>query len=170
MIKIFSTGMISLIAAIGKNNELGANNSLLWHLPADMARFRDTTRGHTVIMGRKTFESIGKALPNRRNIVITRNQDYKFENIEIANTLTEALDMVDRNEEVFVIGGAEIYKESIDTADKLYITHVDAEFKDADTFFPAIDSEKWKKTKSTFHAKDADNPYDMEFAEYERIV
>ncbi len=161
--------MISLIAAVGKNNELGANNSLLWHLPADMEHFRNTTRGHTVIMGRKTFESIGKALPNRRNIVITRNPDYKSEDIEIVNTPKEALDMVDGNEEVFVIGGREIYEQCMETANKLYITHVDADFKDSDAFFPTIDIAKWKKVKSAFHAKDADNPYDIEFAEYERI-
>jgi dihydrofolate reductase len=161
--------MISLIAAIGKNNELGANNALLWHLPADMAHFRDTTRGHTVIMGRKTFESIGKALPNRRNIVITRDKNIALPDIETFHSLGEVMSKTVFDTEVFVIGGAEIYKEFIDKTDKLYITHVDAEFKEADTFFPVIDSSKWQKIKSTFHVKDADNPYDMEFAEYERI-
>ncbi len=161
--------MISLIAAIGKNNELGGNNSLLWHLPSDMQHFRDTTRGHSVIMGRKTFESIGKALPNRKNIIITRNPEYKFENVEVSHTLKEALRLTDEKEEVFIIGGAEIYKESIENADKLYITHVNGEFKESDVFLPVIDITKWKKIKSTFRAKDAENPYDMEFAEYERI-
>lgn len=163
--------MISLIAAIGKNNELGKDNSLLWHLPADMQHFRDTTRGHTVIMGRKTFESIGKALPGRKNILITRNKNFRFPEVEVWNSLDALLSRMPlgTEEESFVIGGAEIYKELIDKADKLYITHVDGEFREADTFFPLIDLSKWQKLKSTFRTKDAENPYDMEFAEYERI-
>ena len=116
--------MISIIAAIGKNNELGKNNTLIWSMPADMKFFRDTTRGHTVIMGRKTFESIGKPLPNRKNIVITRDKNYKKDGIEIVNSLNEAINLTIPNEEVFVIGGGEIYKQAIEIADKLYITHI----------------------------------------------
>ena len=138
--------MISLIAAIGKNNELGKGNTLLWSMPADMKHFQETTRGHTVVMGRKTFESIGRPLPNRKNIVITRDENYSRQNIDIARSLEEALELakLEKNEEIFIIGGAEIYKQAILLADKLYITHIDAEDKNADVFFPKIDKREWR--------------------------
>lgn len=161
--------MISLIAAIGIHNELGASNDLLWHLPADMKHFRETTRGHTVVMGRKTFESIGQPLPNRRNIVITRRVDYTARNSEIVGSVDEAIQLINNDEEAFIIGGAEIYQQALESADKLYITHVDAEFPIADTFFPTIDPKIWHKTKSTTIDKDDTNQYNMEFAEYERV-
>src|ERR1035441_9494903 len=105
--------MISLIAAIGKNNELGKGNTLLWKMSADMEHFKKITTLHVVLMGRKTFESIGKPLPNRRNIVITRDANYKREGVEIAHSLSEALDIVGNNdEEIFIIGGGELYKQS----------------------------------------------------------
>lgn len=161
--------MISLIVAIGKNNELGKENKLLWSLPADMKHFKETTSGHTVIMGRKTFESIGKALPNRKNIVITRDTNFQSEGIEIAHSLEEALELFkNTDEEVFVIGGGEIYKQAIEKADKLYITHVEAEDKDADSFFPIIDKEIWQETKREDFKKDDKNPHDYSFVEYEQ--
>src|SRR3989338_1558698 len=117
--------ILSLIAAIGKNNELGKNNTLLFHLPADMKFFRDTTRGHAVIMGRKTFESLPGILPNRRNVIITRDQNYKKEGIEVVHSIEEAVNLFNNppagGEEVFIIGGAEIYKQAMPIADKLYI-------------------------------------------------
>ena len=158
---------LSLIAAIGKNNELGKNNSLLWNLPKDMEHFRETTRGHAVIMGRKTFESIGKPLPNRRNIIITRDTAYSHEDIEVVHSVSEALSLFGKSdEEVFVIGGAEIYIQAITKANKLYITSVDASFHDADTFFPFIDENVWKKVKSIKHPKDAIHSYNIEIQEY----
>lgn len=161
--------MFSLIAAIGKNNELGKDNTLLWNMPNDMKYFRETTRGHSVIMGRKTFESIGRPLPNRRNIVITRDMNYTKEGIEIVHSLDEALKIFEnKNEEVFIIGGAEIYKQAIEKIDKLYITEIDGEFPEADTFFPIIDKEIWKETKKENHTKDETNPYEYAFVIYER--
>jgi dihydrofolate reductase len=162
--------MISLIAAIGRNNELGKGNTLLWKLPADMEHFKKLTLVHTVIMGRKTFESIGHPLPNRRNIVITRDADYKKEGVDVAHSLSEALDMVGNdNEEVFIIGGAEIYKQTMPIADKLYITHIDAEDSGADSFFPEIIPVVWNEISHEEHEKDEKNPLDYVFSIYEKF-
>ena len=163
--------MISLIAAIGKNNELGKKNTLLWDLPADMKHFRETTRGHTVIMGQKTFESIGRPLPNRRNIVVTRDDNFKIEGIEISMSLEDTLaSFANSTEEVFVIGGGQIYKQSIEKADRLYITHVDMEDKEADTFFPEIIPIVWNEVKHEEHKKDSDNPFNYTFSIYEKFI
>lgn len=166
--------ILSVISAIGKNNELGLNNQLLWDLPRDMKHFREATSGHPVIMGRKTFESIGRPLPNRRNIIITRDVSYVHESVEVVHSLPEAIDIfkydvnpTPHGDEVFVIGGAEIYKQAIEHADRLYITHVSGEFE-ADAFFPTIDMNFWKKTKSEVYPADEQNMYGIEFAIYER--
>ena len=162
--------MISLIAAIGKNNELGKGNTLLWHMPADMKFFRETTSLHAVVMGRKTFESLGRPLPNRKNIVITRDVKYKKEGVEIVHSLSAALDLFrDQNEEIFVIGGAEIYKQTISIADKLYITHIEAEDKEADAFFPEIIPVVWNEVSHEEHKKDEENPFNYTFSVYEKI-
>lgn len=162
--------MISLIAAIGKNNELGKNNTLLWHLPADMKHFKDITTLHTVVMGRKTFESIGRPLPNRRNIVITRDVNYKKEGVEVVHSLSEVLDLFpDKKEELFIIGGAEIYKQAFPIADKLYITHIEAEDKEADAFFPEIVPIVFLETSREGYKKDDKNPYDYSFVVYNRF-
>ena len=158
--------MISIISAIGKNNEIGKKNGLLWNLPADMKHFREVTSEHTVIMGQKTFESIGRPLPNRRNIVITLDKNYLRHGVDIVYSPKELDALSDKKTENFIIGGGQIYKLFIDKADKLYITHVDAEFPDADTFFPEIDKNKWEKIKSEKHLKDDLNKYDLEFTEY----
>ena len=170
--------MISIIAAIGKNYELGKNNKLLWDLPADMNYFRETTKGHPVIMGRKTFESIGHPLPKRRNIVITRNPDYAKSGIEFAPSLEKALGIFKnrdesvrqaQDKEIFIIGGAEIYKQAINLADKLYITHVDELFTDADTFFPEIAPDVWKKISSEMHNPDPENKLAYTFSVYTKL-
>ncbi|MEI8270396.1 MAG: dihydrofolate reductase [bacterium] len=171
--------MISIIAAIGKNNELGKKNDLLWDLPIDMKHFRDTTRGHAVVMGQKTFESlardeqgnqVGRLLPNRRNIILTQDKTFKKEGAEIVYSIDETIDLLNKttenNEEVFVIGGGMIYKLFIDIANKLYITHVNESFPDAEIFFPIIDETKWEKTKSEKYLKDDLHKYDLEFVEY----
>ena len=171
--------ILSIIAAIGKNNELGKKNDLLWDLPRDMKHFRDTTRGHTVLMGQKTFESlatdengvqIGRLLPNRRNIILTKNTEFKKEGAEIVYSVDEAITLLKAttksDEEIFVIGGGMIYKLFIDLADKLYVTHVDTEFPDAEIFFPAILESKWQKTKSEKYPKNTENEYDIEITEY----
>ena len=164
--------MISIISAIGKNNEIGKKNELLWDLPADMKHFRETTSGHTVAMGQKTFESIGRPLPKRRNIVLTKDDSFNKEGLEIVHSLEEFDDLLKKTsspeEEIFIIGGGMIYKLFIDKADKLYITHVDASFPDADAFFPEIDENKWQEIKSEKHLSDALNLYDLEFTEYAR--
>jgi len=166
--------ILSIIVAIAKNNEIGKKNNLLWSLPADMKHFREITKGQTVIMGQKTFESIGRPLPNRRNIVLTQDKNFSSEGVEIVYSLDELFDLLkknsDENAENFIIGGGMIYKLFIDKADKLYITHVDAEFPDADTFFPEIEKEKWQKIKSEKYIKDDLNKYDLEFAEYIKKV
>lgn len=164
--------ILSIISAIGKNKEIGKANTLLWNLPADMKHFKDTTTGHPIIMGQKTFESIGKPLPNRRNIVLTKDENFKQENIEIVYSIEELMELLrkttNEQDECFIIGGGQIYKLFIDKADKLYITHVNAEFPDADTFFPAIDLNKWGKIGSESYPKDEQNAYDLEFAVYKR--
>lgn len=154
--------ILSLIAGIGKNNELGKDNQLLWNLPNDMKFFRETTSGHPVIMGRKTFESIGRPLPKRRNIIITRDATYMREGIEVVHSIDEALALfANTNEEIFVIGGAEIYKQSLPFADKLYITEVEKEF-DADAFFPAFDKTHW--IESSRDSRSADEQHEVPYA------
>jgi len=132
--------MISIIAAIGKNRELGKDNKLLWRIPEDMKRFKDLTSGQVVIMGRKTYESLPKKfrpLPNRINIVVTKNQNWKMPGCLISNSLDEAiLKAKEFNKEIFIIGGASIYNQGLKYADKLYLTLVDKEYPDADVFFP----------------------------------
>lgn len=161
--------ILSVIAAIGKNNELGKDNKLLWDLPADMRHFRETTSGHPVIMGRKTFESIGRALPKRRNVVITRDTNYTHEGIEVVHSLQEALNLFkDSSEEAFIIGGAEIYKQSLPFANRLYITRVESNF-DADAFFPEIGTE-WKETFQDSYAPDAEHAFPSSFIIYEKIT
>jgi dihydrofolate reductase len=131
--------MLSIIAVIGKNRELGKDNHLLWNLPGDLKRFRAITRGHPVIMGRKTFQSIGHPLPNRANFVITQDSLFKAEGITVVSSLDEAIEKAKLSpgaEEIFVIGGGSIYAQSINRADRLYLTVVDAAAPGADTFFP----------------------------------
>ncbi len=165
--------MISLIAAIGKNNELGKKNNLLWHLPADMKHFKDITALHAIIMGRKTFESIGKPLPNRKNIVITRDQNYLRHGVDVVHSLEEAIHSartpLAENEEIFVIGGAEIYKQTIPIADRLYITHIEAENRDADAFFPEIIPVVWNEISHEEHKTDEKNPFNYTFSIYEKF-
>jgi dihydrofolate reductase len=161
---------ISLIAAIGKNNELGKDNTLLWKLPADMQHFIKTTSGHPVIMGRKTFESIGRPLPNRKNIVITRDKTYLRDSVDVVHSLEEAINKADSaDEEIFVIGGAEIYKQSMSIANKLYITHINAEDKNADAFFPEIIPVVWNEISHEEHQPDEKNFVAYTFSTYEKI-
>lgn len=140
--------MISMIAAIGKNRELGRNNDLIWHLKEDMKFFRETTTGNTVIMGRKTFESLPHALPNRRNIVISQNANYVADGAEIVGSIEEAIEMT-KNDNVFIIGGGKIYSAFLEIADKLYLTEIDDECEEADTFFPNFNKEEYTAEKLT---------------------
>lgn len=164
--------ILSIISAIGKNNEIGKSNALLWDLPADMKHFRETTKGHTVIMGQKTFESIGRPLPNRRNIILTKDANFSSDGIEIVYGVEELMELLEKtsnkDEEGFIIGGGQIYRLFLDKADRLYITHVDESFPNADTFFPEIDTNKWEKTKSENYLADELNKYNQEFAIYHK--
>lgn len=135
---------ISMIAAIGKNLELGKNNDLIWHFSADMKFFKNTTTGNTVVMGRKTFESLPHALPNRRNIVLTNNKDLKIDGVEICHTIDEVFELC-KNDNVFIIGGGKIYSEFLNYSDKLILTEIDATCDDANVYFPHFDKELYEK-------------------------
>lgn len=163
--------MITIIAAIGERNELGKNNDLIWYLPADLKRFKKVTTGHTIIMGRNTFESIGKPLPNRRSIIITRNKDYRQEGCEVVYSLEEAIEMVSNHDQAFIIGGAQIYKESMakDLVDGLDITRVHQEFE-ADVFFPEIDENTWKVTSKEDFLPDEKNKFNYSFLSFKKIT
>lgn len=139
-------------------------------MPADMKYFREKTAGHPVIMGRKTFQSIGKALPNRKNVIITRDKTYASHEAQVVHSLEEALGLFrSKEEEIFIIGGAEIYKQAIYLADRLYITHIDAEDKKADAFFPEIIPIVWNEVSREEHKKDEKNPFNYTFSTYEKI-
>lgn len=159
--------MISIIVAAAQNNAIGYQNQLLWHMPADLKYFKQKTTGHTVIMGRKTFESVGKPLPNRRNIIITRQADYTVAGATVVHTLQEALDLCDSTEESFIVGGAQIYGEALAHTDRIYFTLIYQEFM-ADTFFPPIDQTLWQLVSEDFHHADEKNPFDYNFMVYER--
>lgn len=159
--------MISIIVAIADNKAIGANNDLLWKLPNDMKRFKELTTGHTIIMGRKTFESLPKgALPNRTNVVITRDPKATFKNCEVFNNLKVAIDKHKDEKEVFIIGGANIYEQALPYADKLYITWVHHIFKNADTFFPEINKDEWFITDSKDFSADEKHLYPYTFQTY----
>ena len=133
-----------IIAAIGKNNELGINNKLIWNLPGDLKFFKEKTTGHTIVMGRKTFESLGRILPNRKHVIIT-HQNLNNKDIQIYHSVTEFLNEYDENEKVFIIGGGSIYKEFINYVDEMYLTHIEASYNEADTFFPNFNEDEFEK-------------------------
>lgn len=149
--------MITLIAAAGENNELGKDNDLVWHLPDDFKRFKQLTTGHHIIMGRKTFESFPKLLPNRIHIVITRNNNYNAEGIHVVHSLNEALKLAEKDEQPYVIGGGEIYAKAIGIADKIELTRVHGTF-DSDTFFPDI-PDHWELVFEEYHPADERHQY-----------
>ena len=157
--------MTILIAAAAENNALGKNNDLLWHLPDDFKRFKTLTTGHYIIMGRKTFESFPRPLPNRTHIIITRQKNYHPEDCLIADSLNAALKKAPKNEDVFVIGGGEIYQQAIEIADKIELTRVHSHF-DADTYFPIIDTAKWQLIFEEYHPKDEKHQLDFTFQTY----
>lgn len=155
---------ISLVVAAAENNSIGKNNQLLWHLPSDLKFFKNTTWGMPVIMGRKTFEAVNKPLPGRFNIVITRQQDWKAEGTISATDLNDALQKAAETncKEVFIIGGGEIYKQSMEIADKIYLTRVHANIE-GDTFFPVIDETKWQLATNTDFAADEKHAFAYSF-------
>ncbi|SHQ82947.1 dihydrofolate reductase DfrA [Mycobacteroides abscessus subsp. abscessus] len=157
--------MISLLWAMDENRAIGRNNQLPWHLPEDLKYFKRVTMGKPIAMGRKTYDSIGRPLPGRENIVITRNQGVTIEGCTVIHDVKDLLKRDD--EELFVIGGAEIFKEILPFADRLYVTEIREEFE-ADTFFPEYNLSDWELIESIPGVKDEKNPYDYEFLVYQR--
>lgn len=161
--------MINIVVAKASNNVIGAKNDLIWHLPNDLKHFKSLTSGHPIIMGRKTFESLGRPLPNRTNIVVTRDQNWNAEGIEITSSLVKAIETAKKiDEDVYIIGGGNIYKQAMEFTDVLYITEVHHEF-DGDTYFPEIDSEEWEEVDREDFKKDEKHPYAYSFVTYRRI-
>ena len=159
--------MLTIIAAIATNNALGKNNDLIWHLPDDLKRFKKVTLGHHVIMGRKTFESLGKPLPNRTTIIISRNPDYHVEGCVVVNSLPKAIKAASIDENPYILGGAEIYRQAMEHADLLDLTLVHQVFE-GDAFFPEIDLEIWTMTKRVDFKADELNQYDYSFVQYKK--
>jgi len=161
---------LTMIVAAGEKNEIGKDNDLIWHLRDDLKRFKTLTSGHHIIMGRKTFESFPKPLPNRTHVVITRQADYKVpEGVIVVNSLEDAISIAKKDTQPFIIGGGQIYKQAIPYASKIEITRVHAEFPEADTFFPEINTTEFKETANTFHKKDEYHNYEFSFLTFERI-
>ena len=161
--------MITMIAAIGSNNAIGKDNDLLWHLPNDLKRFKRVTAGHCVIMGRKTFESLGKPLPKRTNIIISRNEHYTAEGCVVVDSLEAALEAAAADPNPFILGGAQIYAQALPLADVLDITLVKASLE-ADAFFPAIDPNVWKEVSREDFKADEKHAYDYSFVTYNKKV
>lgn len=161
--------LLSLIVAAAQNGVIGRDNQLIWHLPDDLKQFKRLTTGHPIIMGRKTFESIGKPLPNRTSIVITRNKDWLFEGVVVVHSVQEAIEAARQTgtDEAFVIGGAEIYQMILPAADKIYLTEVKAIYE-GDAFFRIPDPNKWREVKRVFHAADEKHAVAFDFAELVR--
>ncbi|NHF60966.1 dihydrofolate reductase [Flavobacteriaceae bacterium TP-CH-4] len=159
-----------MIAAAAENNALGKDNDLIWHLPDDFKYFKNRTTGHPIIMGRKTFESFPRPLPNRKHIIITRDKDYivDFENCSVVHSVEEAIHSVKNEGLAFIIGGGEIYKQGEPFAHTIELTRVHAHFEEADTFFPEIDGTVWELKSEKFHPKDERHAYDFTLMIYER--
>jgi len=157
-----------MIAAVAENFALGKDNELVWHLPDDFKRFKQLTTNHYIIMGRKTFESFPKPLPNRTHVIITRQQDYNAEGCLVVANLADALAMVPKDENAFVIGGGEIYALALPFTDVIELTKVHARFE-ADTFFPEIDSKQWKLVSEEYHPKDEKHLFDFTYETYRRV-
>lgn len=162
--------MLSIIVAKAKNNIIGKDNKIIWHLPEDLKYFKNITTGHTIIMGRKTFESLGRVLPNRKHIIFSNNPSFNVneENVKVVHSLLEIQDLIEGKEEAFVIGGAMIYNFLMPYVKKMYVTEIDKEFE-GDTFFPKIDDNMWKEISREKGIKDDKNNLDYYFVTYERI-
>ncbi|HVL09627.1 MAG TPA: dihydrofolate reductase [Burkholderiaceae bacterium] len=160
--------ILTLIVAKSRNHVIGRDNTLPWRLPEDLAHFRRTTMGAPILMGRKTYDSIGRPLPGRRNIVISRNQDLVIEGCEVAHSLEDAQLMCMGTEEIFLVGGAQLYAEALPSADRLIVTEVDIDI-DGDAFFPPIDPTVWRETARETHQAAPPNTFSFAFVTYERL-
>jgi len=163
---------ISMIAAMGKNRVIGLNNKMPWHLPADLQWFKKVTLGSPIIMGRKTYESIGRPLPGRLNIILSRNQTLEIEGCSVVNSLDSALQLAkdadNSKDEIFITGGSHLYNKFLDTADRLYLTLIDDEF-DGDTYFPDYTDLSWSTVSEVTHQPDENNPYPYTFLTLDRV-
>ena len=161
--------MLSIKVAKVKNNVIGKNNQIIWHLPEDLKRFKELTTGHVIIMGRKTFESIGKILPNRKHIIFSQNPELKIdnENVQVVHSMLEIQEYIENKEENFVIGGAMIYNLLMPYVTKMYVTEINQEFE-GDTFFPKINPEIWEEVSREKGIKNEKNPLDFDYVVYER--
>lgn len=162
-------GTLTMIAAAGENNGIGKDNDLMWHLPDDFKRFKELTTGHKIIMGRKTFESFPKPLPNRIHIIITRDRQYQtdFDNCRVVHSLDEALDELEKNESAYIIGGGDIYSMALPYADVIELTRVHHKFE-ADAFFPEIDTKQWELVRESHHDVDERHAYPFTYQTYYR--
>lgn len=162
--------ILSHIVAVSENNVIGKDNRLPWHMPYDMAYFKNTTWGHTVIMGRKNYEAEGKALKGRKNIIITRNKNLIINDGIVVNSINEAISAatVNNEEEIFIVGGGEIYFQTINLVSRIYLTRIHS-FFEGEVFYPVIDTRIWQVVKKEFHKRDRQNPVDFTFFVYERI-
>lgn len=159
--------VLSMIVATADNNVIGKGNTMPWHLPADLAYFKKVTLGKPIIMGRKTYESIGRPLPGRRNIVISRDQNYHAQGVDVVTSVEQALALASGVDEIMVIGGGAIYQHCLPTATRLYVTHIKAAIE-GDTHFPDYNDGRWQKVSSELYAADAKNPYDLDFCIYQK--
>ncbi len=162
--------MLSIIVAKAKNNIIGKDNQLLWKLPDDLRRFQALTTGHTIIMGRKTFESIGRVLPNRKHIILSQNPDFKVEaeNVEVVHSMFQIQEYIESNEECFVIGGAMIYNLLMPYVTKMYVTEIDKEFE-GDAFFPKINLDVWQEVAREKGPEDEGVHFDYDYVTYEKV-
>ncbi len=162
--------MLSIIVAKAKNNIIGKEDKIIWNLPADLKHFKELTTGHVIIMGRKTFESLGRVLPNRKHIVFSQNPDFKVkdENVQVVHSMLEIQEYIENEEENFVIGGAMIYNLLMPHVTKMYVTEIEEEFE-GDSFFPRINREVWKETKREKGIKNEKNNLDYDYVTYEKI-
>ncbi len=161
---------LSLLVAADENNVIGKDNKLPWHLPNDLKYFKNLTWGMPILMGRKTFDSIGKALPGRKSIVITRNNNWKHENVEVVHSIQEAIESAKKDDinEIFVIGGAEIFSSSFQKADRIYLTRIHHQF-DGDVYFPELSNDDWMLEKNKYCNADEKNAYAHTFQVWNRI-
>ncbi len=163
-----ATMNLTIIAAMAKGRVIGKDNDLIWHLPDDLKHFKNLTKGHHVIMGRKTYESMGKPLPGRTNIVITRQKDFKADGCILVNNIEEGIQKAEGDSQPFIIGGGEIYKQALKYAQTMELTEVNGEF-DGDTFFPTFDEKQWKEVSRTHHPVDEKHKYSFDFIQYSKL-
>jgi len=160
--------IVSMISAMSHDRVIGLNGGMPWHLPADLANFKRSTMGCSVIMGRTTYDSIGKPLPGRKNIVLSRSPELSLAGCEVVGSLDDALELVKHEQEVFIIGGQQVYQQALSLAERLYLTHIEAKFE-GDTFFPDYTSIDWTQLSSKKHPADEKNPYPYRFEVLERV-